>query len=383
MTTTIEELINQGNNFRAEHKPLEALKCYATALINDPNSVSAFNNYGNVMRECGHPERAIPFLQNAVAMAPDFVTGQFNLAVAYLLMGRYKEGFEQYEWRWKYEHLNGQLPQYTEPQWTGQDVKDKKILIVGEQGHGDNIQFSRFIRLLLDKGAEVIFHVAEPLVPLFFTDGKMTVIPYSETPTGFDYWAPIMSLPKIMGVTLENLNSPLQYLAAQASDAKEWHTRLGFKTKLRVGFAWSGRRDSWINQHKAMPFEAVVDLISRNPDYDWFNLQLDCTDEERAKLLELGVRDYSADIKNFADTAGLVSHMDVVISVDTAVAHLAGSLGRPVWIPLNLFGQDWRWLLSREDSPWYPSARLFRQVQMGRWDEPVNRMHNHLKLFKI
>jgi hypothetical protein len=150
-----------------------------------------------------------------------------------------------------------------------------------------------------------------------------------------------------------------------------------------VGFCWSGRRDSWINQHKAVPFAKMFDLVKRNPEYEWINLQTDCSKEEEAQLLEIGVKAYPGAITSWNDTAGLIHHLDVVIAVDTAVGHLSGALGRPFWLPLNQFGQDWRWLLDRNDSPWYSSCRIFRQPSIGNWDEPLERIHNNLKLFKI
>jgi hypothetical protein len=162
-----------------------------------------------------------------------------------------------------------------------------------------------------------------------------------------------------------------------------WQQQLGPKNRLRVGFCWSGRRDSWINQHKAVPFEKMFDLIKRNPQYYWINLQTDCTEEEQAQLVALGVKAFPGDIQNWNDTAGLIMNLDVVIAVDTAVGHLAGALGRPFWLPLNQFGQDWRWLLKRNDSPWYPSCRIFRQPSIANWDEPLSQIENNLKLFKI
>jgi len=132
-----------------------------------------------------------------------------------------------------------------------------------------------------------------------------------------------------------------------------------------------------------MPFEKMFELIKRNPEYEWINLQADCSPEEEAQLIAAGVAVYPGSIANWDDTAGLIHHLDVVIAVDTAVGHLAGALGRPFWLPLNKYGQDWRWLLEREDSPWYASCRIFRQPTTGNWDDPIERIHNNLKLFKI
>jgi len=175
----------------------------------------------------------------------------------------------------------------------------------------------------------------------------------------------------------------LQYLTPSKDVIQTWATKLGLKKRLRVGFCWSGRRDSWINQHKAIPFEKMLNLIKRNPNYEWINLQVECTLDEQNQLAEAGVVVYPASIGNWNDTAGLIHHLDVVIAVDTAVGHLSGAVGRPFWLPLNHFATDWRWLLNRKDSPWYPSCRIFRQPSIGNWDDPLEQIHNNLKLFKI
>ena len=378
------ELIELGNQKRAEHQPEEALKYYAQAFVMDPEQSAAWNNYGNVTRELGFPERAIPFLQHAAVLQPNNITAQFNLAVSYLLMGDYERGWKQYEYRWQYEHLAGTLPKFEQPRWTGQDLRDKTILVVGEQGHGDNIQFVRFLYNLHVMGAKILFQVTDGLIPLF---SNSTVINWlgrygDETPP-FDYWVPIMSIPGILGVTLQNLPKPVNYLNANAVLQKEWLERLGPKKRLRIGFCWSGRKDNWLNEHKGMPFPVIKDLIAQNPNYEWINLQIDASEEESKELEALGVSLYPGTIRHFADTAALIAHTDVVIGVDTAVSHLTGALGKPVWIGLNKFAIDWRWLLNRDDSPWYNSARLFRQPAIDDWASVTKKMNQFLSWFKV
>lgn len=377
-----EELIESGNQAREQNNPLQALLFYAQAFTQDPDSFSAWNNYGNVLRECGRPDRAIAFLQNAVAIAPTQPTANFNLAVSYLLMGDYERGFKQYEWRWKYEHLADSLPAFKQPRWSGEDLKDKTILILGEQGHGDTIQFARFINNLYNLGARVKLQANDNVATLFNNTG-LELLTFEQDPGEFDYWVPIMSIPGVLGTTMDTLPQDLQYLAASPAKIKEWNKRLGLKHKLRVGFAWSGRRDSWINRHKAMPFVDILTLIKSCPDYDWYNLQLDCTPEEEQILAAAGVNLFPGTVTNFADTAGLVHHLDVVISVDTAIAHLSGAMGRPTWVMLSQYALDWRWLLDRDDSPWYPSARLFRQPTMGNWKPVLEKIHQYLSWYKI
>ena len=382
---THDELLAHGNHYRSISEPEKALACYAQAFVQNPNMGSAYNNYGNVVREMGFPERAYGFLQNAIDINPNDSVAQFNLAVAYLLAGDLKRGWKQYEKRWQFEHLDGKLPKLSQPRWEGQDLAGKVILITGEQGHGDNIQFSRFAERLVMAGADVYICVDNNLKPLLQNSFLMPVriLGPEDTLPPFDYWTPIMSIPGYLDITYDNLPYKLQYLTPSKDAIKIWADRLGLKSKLRVGFAWSGRRDSWINQHKAVQFEKMFELIKRNPDYEWINLQTDCSPEEESQLIAQGVKAYPGSIQNWNDTAGLIMNLDVVIAVDTAVGHLAGALGRPFWLPLNQFGQDWRWLLKRNDSPWYPSCRIFRQPKIADWDTPLETIHNHLKLFKI
>jgi hypothetical protein len=377
-------LIAQGNEYRAQNQPIEALKCYAQAFVEDMDLAAAWNNYGNVMRECGQPTRSIPFLQHAIVLEPTSATAQFNLAVALLQMGNYEQGWRQYETRWNYEHLAGQLPKYTQPRWTGQDLKDKTILVEGEQGHGDNIQFVRFLWNLHVAGAKIKLKVTDGLVPLLSNSPIIERVGgYLDDVGEFDYWTPIMSIPGILGITLENLPKPVNYLNVDQNKQQEWLKILGPKTRMRVGFCWSGRRDAWLNRHKGMPFEDMLDLIRTNSQYEWVNLQIDATPEEEAALVAAGVKAYPGSITSFVDTAALIMAMDVVIGVDTAVSHLSGSLGRPTWIMLNWFGTDWRWLLNRDDSPWYSTARLFRQPSMGDWTSVKKKVSQYLSWMKV
>jgi ADP-heptose:LPS heptosyltransferase len=192
-----------------------------------------------------------------------------------------------------------------------------------------------------------------------------------------------MSLPGVLNIALENLNQAVQYVVPSSTLTKEWAKILGLKFKLRVGFCWSGRRDTWINRHKGMPFEKIVKLISDNPTYEWINLQADTTDSESQILESIGVSQYPGSIRSFADTAALIQNLDVVISVDTAIAHLSGAIGRPTWIMLSQYAVDWRWLLDRDSNPWYPTARLFRQPKMGDWDSVTAKIHQYLSWFKV
>jgi hypothetical protein len=377
-------LIEEGNRLRGENRPDQALKCYMLAMCHDPDSAAAFNNYGNVLRECGQPRRGIPFLEHAIILDPNNATARFNLAVSHLIMGDYVRGWPAYEARWQYEHLAGTEPQHRQPRWSGEDLKGKTILVVGEQGHGDNIQFCRFLGNLHAAGARVLFQTTLGLIPMLATSQVISWIgTYTDEPPEFDYWIPIMSLPGVLGVTLDNLPKTVQYISPDHDKSSAWLKRLGPKTRMRVGFSWSGRRDAWLNRHKGVPFEIMLDLIRRNPQYEWINLQVDVAGEEDEALAAAGVTRYPGTIQSFADTAALINCLDVVISVDTAITHLAGAMGRPTWLMLQWFATDWRWLLDRDSSPWYPTVRIFRQPSMGDWASVTKKIEQYLSWFKV
>jgi len=380
-----QELIDLGNQARTDRNPEKSLEYYVQAMALNRKDAAAFNNYGNVLRECGDPVGAIPFLQHAIRLDPAMVTAQFNLSVALLLAGMYEDGWKMYESRWGYEHLKGALPNLQQPRWNGEDLKDKTILLISEQGLGDGLQFIRFAKDLHDLGATVIVHCDKKLKPLF------DILPYIEVvytvESGemipFDYWTPSMSVPRILNITLDNLPKRLCYLVPPKEIQDKWLHKLGPKKKLRVGVSWSGRRDTWINLHKSVPVETIVDLIRKNPHYEWINFQVDQTEEEAKIMEELGVVNYIPELTDFAETAGLAMHMDVILGVDSSVTHLCGALGRPTWLMLNHFATDWRWLLERDDSPWYQSVRVFRQPAMDEWVPVMDKINQYLGWFKV
>ena len=381
------DLIASGNLAREQHDPEKAIAFYAQAFVQDPNHSGAFNNYGNVLREMGHTQRAIPFLETARLLDPSSVTAEFNLAVAHLMLGNYEQGWRLYESRWRYEHLDGTKPKLPSPEWQGEDLRGKTILVIGEQGLGDQIQFLRFTGNLLDMGAKIRLHVSPGIKPLLINtpEAIVGITCNTEDEIGpFDYWVAMMSLPRLLHMKLENVQHYLQYVQPDPERVKAWSERLGIpKNRMRIGVAWSGRRDSWINQHKSMSAETMAALVRKYPEHQWVSLQVDASDEDTAVIKAAGVECYPGTIKDFADTAALMHHLDLVISVDTAAAHLAGAMGRPVWIPLNSYGPCWRWMQNRDDSPWYTTARLFRQEKYGDWSAPMAKIAKFLGFFKI
>ena len=378
------ELVNQGNHYRAQDQYDKALECYATAFVIDPENIHAWNNYGNVLREVGEPKRARPFLQHAIALDPNFVTAHFNLAIADLLAGNYKDGFDGYEWRWHYEHLAGTLPVLPKPQWDGSLLKDKTILLTSEQGFGDTIQFIRFVQPLHRQGARIKLHTLTGLVPLFAGSFVFDQVTDNIDDVGdYDVWLPLMSLPRLLKTTLSNLPHELFYIEALSDNQRKWADLLGPKTKMRIGVCWSGRKDNWTNRYKGVPVDYITDLAKSFPEHEWINLQVETTELEQNALDTTNIRQLPGTIQHWADTAGLVHHLDLVISVDTSVAHLAGAMGRTTWIPLTKFAVDWRWQVNTDLSPWYPSARLFRQPEFGNWTSVFEAIKKYLSFFKI
>lgn len=384
-TVDVNDLIEQGNEYRNSTQPDKALECYAQAFVKEPTNPHAWNNYGNVLREMGYPARAIPFLQHAVALVPDYITAQFNLSVAYMLMGDLKRGLEQYEWRWQYEHLANTKYKFSQPEWNGEDLTGKTILVCWEQGLGDTIQFYRFLKYLTVLGAKVTFHTHQGMQELFEGDPNIDRVITDINDAGeFDYWVMTMSVPRVLGVTYETLPKEIGYIEANPYLVEQWRIALGPKTKMRIGVCWSGRKDSWINQHKAMPLELMIQLAELNPDIEWVSLQADASPEELELLNNSSAfKKFPGYIRHWGDTAAVVANMDMVISVDTAIAHLAGAMGKDLWIPLNLFAVDWRYLLNTGISPWYPTARIFRQATYGDWIPVLEGMHRFLDKVRI
>jgi len=378
-----QQLLLQGNDFRNSTQPEQALACYAQAFVLDPDNQHAWNNYGNTLREMGLPKRAIPFLEHAIALDPSYVTANFNLSVAQLLAGDYSKGWDQYEWRWEFEHLAGQLPNLPKPMWNGESLQGKTILVCREQGLGDIIQFARFVKDLHNMGAKVIFFVTGGMIELFAHESHIhQIVTDVNDADEYDYWISIMSIPRILKTKLSDLTH-IEYVSADPTYIENWRNTLGIKTKMRVGICWSGRKDSWINQHKSIPVETVIELVKQHPEIDWICLQADSTPEESHEVNNSPMITFPGKIRHWGDTAGLLHHLDLVISVDTAIAHLAGAMGKTLWIPLNTYAVDWRYLTDTPLSPWYPTARLFRQPTIGDWNNVILAMDKFLKIVKI
>lgn len=383
MTMTPDELVNAGNHHRSQHRYHDALACYAQAFALDAQNIHAWNNYGNVMRELGYPDRARPFLAYARTLDPDFVHAEFNLAVTELLAGNYEQGWPLYESRWRYEHLAGTRPQMSAPEWQGEPLNNKTILVISEQGYGDVIQFVRFIADLHAQGATVWLETLPGLVPVMEHSHMIAQCHANRQSFGQpDYWVSLMSLPGKLH-TGSDIPAALSYIRAQPEYVQAWRTLLPDRSAMRIGICWSGRSDNWANQYKAVPVGHWDDLIQAFPEHAWISLQAQPCKQDQAHMDALRVHAYPGRIQHWGHTAGLIDQLDLVISVDTAVAHMAAALGKTTWIPTTRYAVDWRWGTQGMTTPWYPTVKLFRQPDYADWSSVMANMHRHLKHFKV
>jgi tetratricopeptide (TPR) repeat protein len=355
----------------------EALQSADAAIALAPDVADLHSNRANLLQDLGRLDEAIDGFERAIALDPAH-DAQWNRAFALLLAGRLEEGWRAHEWRARNPKVSGTLRRFAQPLWLGQTpLEGKRILLHAEQGLGDTIQFCRYARLVAERGAHVILTVPRPLVGLLrglhgvaalHADGDP--LPY------FDVHCPLMSLPLAFGTTLDTAPNPQGYLKPDPALVARWAARLEPRTAPRVGLVWSGNPEQGNDRRRSMPLSLLADSLP--PGLDYFSLQKDVRPTDRPVLdADDRIVDLGREISDFADTAALCAHMDVVVSVCTSVAHLSGALGRPTWVLLSS-AADWRWFLEREDSPWYASARLFRQGVDGTWEPVLARLADEL-----
>jgi hypothetical protein len=323
-------------------------------------------------------EEALASYTEALALEPENVDANFNAAVTRLCMGDYRNGWKQYECRWRRKDLGAQRGAYSQPIWDGeQDLSGKTVLFHAEQGLGDSIQFVRYAPLAAARGAKVVLAVQPPLKMLMcsvpgvsgvFTDGEML--------PDFDLRCPMMSLPLAFGTELATVPAHIPYLRPLEERLVQWRPRLPQTGRLRVGLCWAGNGIHLNDRNRSVPLARFAQLFAV-PNVDFVSLQKDVSETEAAILREHGVIQLGQEFKDFADTAAVVAMLDLVIAVDTSVAHLAGAMGKAVALLLP-YSPDFRWLLHRTDSPWYPSMRLFRQTSIGDWDGTIERVRREL-----
>jgi hypothetical protein len=293
------------------------------------------------------------------------------------LLGDFVQGWRQYEWRFKQEELVAPNRDFGVPRWHGTEaLEGRTILLHFEQGLGDTIQFCRYAKALAQQGARVILEVQEPLKSLLAqVEGVHSIIAHGEPLPTFDLYSPLLSLPLAFGTDLSSIPAPAALRAGERHVAA-WKRRLGKDTRPRVGLVWSGNSFHINDQSRSIPLADFSQILCEGAAF--CSLQTEVREADRLALkARPEIRICSDQIRDFSDTAALIEAMDLVITVDTSVAHLAGSMGKPVWILLPA-NPDWRWMLERDDSPWYPTARLFRQPEQGDWSSVLHRVREAL-----
>ena len=348
----------------------EAQSCYQQAFKLDSNYAKAHYNFGVLLMEKGNFSEAIACFNRAIEINPDYADAHWNRGLILLLWGEYERGFAEYEWRW----LREQTPRrsFTQPLWSGEELQGRTILLYAEQGFGDTIQFIRYAPIVQQRGGIVVVECQQALVRLLTTvAGINKIVAYGTILPEFDVHAPLLSLPYILGTTLETVPAQIPYLHHDQFDS----FKIEDNSRLKVGLVWSGNPEYPENYKRSFSLNHFKDILN-TPGIDFYSLQKGPQVAELKQLSELEkvpLQDLSSILHDFACTAAVIAQLDLIITVDTAVAHLAGALGRPVWV-LLAFNPEWRWLLKRSDSAWYPSMRLFRQQQPGDWPEVLARI---------
>ncbi|WP_204153470.1 tetratricopeptide repeat protein [Leptolyngbya sp. CCY15150] len=355
-----------GSVLRIQNRCEEAIPCYERALAIDPTYAHAYSSWGYLLTEMGQLPAAMEKYEQAIALDPDHVDAQFGRAALHLRMGNFLEGFAGYEWRWKYDYCPPR--DFFQPLWTGDRFAGKTLLLHDEQGLGDAIQAMRFVPLVIALGGRVVLECRDVLMRLFQTvPGVDQWVIRGEPLPEFDCHAPLMSLPWLLQITLDTLPNQVPYLSVPPTTQLTLPaTPPGIR---KLGIVWAANPVNKTGSKRSCPLDHWQ-AIAQQPGLQLYSLQKDPNPEDQAWLRAHGVIDLSGALSDLAETAAAIAQLDLVITVDTAVAHLSGALGQPTWVLLPAMA-DWRWMVDRSDSPWYPTARLFRQTTSGDWSPVI------------
>jgi len=365
-----------GALFERKGDLISASDAYRDAIKLDPQLTDAYADLGFVLFGLGEVAEAADSFERLRALQPDSAEATANLGLIHLLQSDLAAGWPEYESRWRVGMEDQRA--WVQPQWKGEPLGGAPILLHAEQGFGDTLQFVRYVPLVAARGGRVVLEVQPGLHRLLSrTAGALHVVARGEALPEFTWQCPLLSLPLAFGTTMNSIPAEVPYVHPDPAQVEAWRGRLQGKTR-RIGLVWRGNPTQHRDRLRSMPLEQLAPLF-RVGGTTFFSLQLGAGNERLQPLpSDVPLVDLAPELKDFGDTAAIVANLDLVISVDTSVAHLAGAMGKPVWIMLTK-GCDWRWFLGREDSPWYPTARLFRQTTAGDWHEVVNRIERELR----
>jgi tetratricopeptide (TPR) repeat protein len=359
-------LNNRGNVQRLLGDHAQALADYRRAAVLAPGEVEILGNLGTALHSLNRHHDALAVLDRAIALAPNHALAHYNAALVLLHLGGFRRGFAEYEWRWGTPFFAPQRRHFTAPLWRGEDVTGRTILLHAEQGFGDTIQFLRYAPRVAERGARVIVEVPCELVDLARSvSGVAEVIRRGDPVPLCDVQCPLMSLPLAFGTELTTVPAQIPYLAAPADRIALWRGRIPRDGRRGIGLVWSGRPSHDNDAARSIPFALLAPLLAAR-DRQFISLQPDVRESDRDAVAKSPLIALAHPFADFADTAAVIALLDAVVTVDTSVAHLAGALGKPVFILLP-WASDFRWLLDRADTPWYPTARLLRQPVPGYW----------------
>jgi Flp pilus assembly protein TadD len=373
---------NLGSILQQKGRFDEAIGLYQKALQLTPGLVSVHNNLGLAFQEKGQFEEAMECHRKALSLQPEHPTVHFNIGVLLLMHGDYEKGWQEYEWRRKATDYRGR--NFSRPLWDGCDVSGRTILLYSEkgfEGFGDTIQFIRYAPLLAERGAKVVVECQKELTSLIKNvEGVTQVVSYGERIPGFDLHCPFLSLPAVFKATIGSIPSTTPYITADPGLVQKWRDRIGQDNSgFKIGLVWAGNLAHPRSQYRSCSLDQFLPLAPFD-DITIYSLQKgEAAAMSKNPPAGMKVVDYTEDFNDFSDAAAFMENLDLVISVDTAAAHLAGALGKPVWTLLP-FVPEWRWLLDREDSPWYPTMRIFRQPSAGDWKSVISRVADELRI---
>ena len=374
----INSLLNLASLYRKSGNFRDALRLGKRAKKTDPNNVSVLNNLGNTLVDCNFTNEAVLAYRKAIRIDPESGLSHWNLSLALLSIGKIAEGFAELKWRWKWGEFPGKRRKLNKPVWSGEDLRNKTIFIYPEQGLGDAIQFVRYSSELLHLAKQVILEVPKPLSRLVNIPNLATkIITEGETVPTFDFHATYVDLAVIMKTSSASIPSHVPYLKTSPYLKKKFAKLLNEYTEKKIGINWFGNEQNPADYFRKIPIEELEPLFEMQ-GINWFSLQKETQNSkcEISKNNEL-IKIRSSPLEQ---AAGLIQELDLVITSDTAIAHLAGALAKPVWILLH-HAPDWRWLTNGATSKWYPTALLFRQSKAGDWAPVISEVRKHLNLF--